>query len=198
MLMGSPVLEYLLTDDGLVPPIQSVADTPTPKPSTREEIFAVANTAHLLDLLGAPTEVTEEDEAQAREIFESGRVPNTYERTLPGVMLKLESLLSAYDHELLADAKRIRNYVANKLVEETQDPDPRIRLKAYELLGKITEVGLFTERSEVQITHKPSEELESLLREKLSRLTPKIIEHEDPAAEMALRAITHVRAADVC
>jgi hypothetical protein len=189
------MLEYLLTEDGLVPPVERVPDEGAQKPSVREEIFAVANTAHLLAQLGEDIEISPEDEAQAQDLFETGRVPNTYERTIPGVMLKLEALLTQYDYSLLEDAAKIRNFVTNKLIEETNDPDPRIRLKAYELLGKITEVGLFTERSEVLVTHRPSEDLEALLREKLARLAPKLVNPDPEPAVLEL--IDSVKPEDV-
>jgi hypothetical protein len=60
--------------------------------------------------------------------------------------------------------------VTNKLIQETENPDPRIRLRALELLGKITDVGLFTERSEVTVTHQTSDDLRAKLREKLLKL----------------------------
>jgi hypothetical protein len=43
-------------------------------------------------------------------------------------------------------------------------------MKALELLGKMSDVGLFTERSEVTITNKSTDELESTLKSKLKRL----------------------------
>ena len=39
-----------------------------------------------------------------------------------------------------------------------------------ELLGKVSDVGLFAEKSEVTITHQTSDDLKDKLREKLSRL----------------------------
>lgn len=176
------MLDYLITDNGLLPSLQM--DMPysgksDPPPATRDEIFAVANTAQLLRDLGDDIEVSEEDEAQARDLFSTGREPNRYERQLPGVMLKLNALLDEYDYSLLEEAHRIRHYVANRLLEESENPDPKIRLRAYEMLGKITEVGLFTERTEVTVAHRPTEELEAMLREKLDRLIsnqPKVIE----------------------
>lgn len=171
------MLEFLLSDDGLVPPLQRVPNEPSAKPDTRAEIRAAANTAALLNSLGDTTQVSEESANHARELFQSGREPTPYERTLPEVMVHLNALLTEYDYALLEDAKRIRNYVANRLLEESNNKDPRIRMRAYELLGKITEVGLFTERAEITVKHKPTEELESLLREKLNKLSPNVIEH---------------------
>ena len=179
------ILDFLLAsgesedDIVLVPNLDRVPMEEQRPLNTREEIFAAANTAKLLQELGDETiTVEEEDEQRARDIFAEGREPNKYERTLPGVMLKLESLLSEYDHSLLEDANRIRVYVTNRLLEETNDDDAKVRLRAYELLGKITEVGLFTERSEITVTQRTTPELESLLREKLERLSGRTIEAE--------------------
>jgi hypothetical protein len=64
----------------------------------------------------------------------------------------------------------IRNLITNKLLLESEHPDPRVRLKAIELLGKISDVGLFVEKSETVVTHQTSDDLKAKLRSKLSRL----------------------------
>jgi hypothetical protein len=43
-------------------------------------------------------------------------------------------------------------------------------MKALELLGKISDVGLFAERTEVTVTHQTTEDLRETLRAKLGRL----------------------------
>ena len=43
-------------------------------------------------------------------------------------------------------------------------------MKALELLGKISEVGLFADRKEVTITHQTTEDLRDSLRAKLGKL----------------------------
>jgi hypothetical protein len=48
--------------------------------------------------------------------------------------------------------------------------DPRYELKALELLGKHSDVGLFTERSEITVTHKNSDTLEAAIKERIKRL----------------------------
>jgi hypothetical protein len=58
-----------------------------------------------------------------------------------------------------------------KLILETENPDARVRMKALELLGKMSDVGLFTEKSEVTITHQTTDDLKEKLRKKLQRLT---------------------------
>jgi hypothetical protein len=61
--------------------------------------------------------------------------------------------------------------VTNKLIDETENPDPRVRIRALELLGKISDVGLFAEKSEVTITHQSTDDLRAKLREKLQKLS---------------------------
>ena len=165
-------LEFLLNDEPLLPTLDQVPlDATPPCLNDREDIFASAQTARLENELDEKDIfIDEDDESRAQEIFTSGRSPSKYERTLPGVMLKLEALLTEYDHNIIEDANQIRVYVTNRLLEETSDPDPKIRLRAYELLGKISEVGLFTERQEVTVRHQSTEELQETLRSKLGRL----------------------------
>ena len=165
-------LEFLLSDEPLLPTLDQVPLGAEPQRlNDREDIFASAQTARLENELDEKDIfIDEDDESRAQEIFTSGRSPSKYERTLPGVMLKLEALLTEYDHNIIEDANQIRVYVTNRLLEETSDPDPKIRLRAYELLGKISEVGLFTERQEVTVRHQSTEELQETLRSKLGRL----------------------------
>ena len=59
-------------------------------------------------------------------------------------------MLTAYDWEFVQQAKELRGYTVAKLVEETQNPNPNVRLKALGLLGKVTEVGLFTDKVEIK------------------------------------------------
>ena len=65
---------------------------------------------------------------------------------------------------------QVRHLVTNKLIEETENSDPRVRIRALELLGKISDVGLFAEKSEVTITHQTTDELKERLRSKLALL----------------------------
>jgi hypothetical protein len=54
-----------------------------------------------------------------------------------------------------------------------------VRIKALELLGKISDVGLFAEKSEVTITHQTTDDLKEKLRKKLQKLTEPIEHVED-------------------
>lgn len=85
----------------------------------------------------------------------------------------VENILTAYDMEVVRDAKRLRHFVTNRLITETENPDARIRMRALELLGKISDVGLFTERTEITVNNRSTVELENSLRDKLRKLMNK-------------------------
>lgn len=89
----------------------------------------------------------------------------------PAALRHIDQMLKTFGAEVANDAIQIRHYVTNKLLEESDNPDPRIRMRALELLGKITDVGLFSDRKEVTVTHQTTEDLRESLRSKLSKLT---------------------------
>lgn len=169
--MNSP-FEYLIKDTdgpGFAPPVDRMPKYDPPKLTTREDIFASAATAKLLGELGDDVEPDELDKEKAREIFKSGREPTTAERKIPGTMLQLEAMLTQYDYDIIEDAERLRRFITNKLLEETTHPDAKVRLRAYKMLGDITEVGLFTERVEQKVIHAATPELVEALRAKIGR-----------------------------
>jgi hypothetical protein len=59
-------------------------------------------------------------------------------------------MLTAYDWAFVEQAKELRGYAVAQILEEVKHPDARIRLKALQMLGTVTEVALFTERVEVK------------------------------------------------
>ena len=91
----------------------------------------------------------------------------------PASLLNIRSYLDEYGRAVVTHAIEVRHMVTNRLLEESQNPDPRIRIRALELLGKHSDVGLFTDRSEVTITHQSTDELKARLRAKLQRLIQK-------------------------
>lgn len=100
----------------------------------------------------------------------------------PASLLLVKNVLDEFGHVVVESSVRIRNVVTNKLMLETENPDPRIRLRALEMLGKISDVGLFSEKSEVTVTHQSSEELKETLRKKLSKM---VTDEEFASAEDA-------------
>lgn len=88
----------------------------------------------------------------------------------PAVYKQTKHILDEYALRVVDNATQIRLLVTNKLIIESENEDPKIRIRALELLGKITDVGLFTEKSEVTVNHRSSTELVSSLRAKIQKL----------------------------
>lgn len=89
-----------------------------------------------------------------------------YKYSRPAVK-RLDRVLSELDEEIVNVAIRLRAYTTNKLIEESENPDPKVRIKALELLGKVKDVGLFSEKIEITHKTKSDEELEAEIRQRL-------------------------------
>jgi len=96
--------------------------------------------------------------------------PKRVAHLTPATLLMTDRILKDFGHSVVKSATQVRHLVTNKLIEETENPDPRVRIRALELLGKISDVGLFAEKTEVTITHQTTDDLKDRLREKLTRL----------------------------
>ena len=114
--------------------------TPEEITDFREKARALFDTVQELISQGAEVEITTEDKALAHKAFAEKKLPSAKHVT-PGAILNLEAILSEWDHEVLDVNRRLRNYVTNKLILESSDPDPKVRLKSLELLGKTSGVG---------------------------------------------------------
>lgn len=88
----------------------------------------------------------------------------------PASLVLTNSILEEFGVSVAKSATQIRHLVTNKLILEADNPDAKIRLRALELLGKISDVGLFAEKSEVTILHQSTEDLRANLRTKLEKL----------------------------
>jgi hypothetical protein len=87
----------------------------------------------------------------------------------PEAVRHLVTMLTAYDWEFVERAKELRGYTVAKILEECENPSASIRLKALALLGKVTEVGLFTDKIEVKKTELSDAEIDAKIKEKLNR-----------------------------
>jgi response regulator RpfG family c-di-GMP phosphodiesterase len=120
---------------------------------------------------------TKADAEAARKSFASivtGQSVATTQQALanvkaPAAVQHLVGMLTAYDWAFVEQAKELRGYAVAQILEEVKHPDARIRLKALDMLGKVTEVALFTERVEVKKTQMSDVELETRIKEKLNR-----------------------------
>ena len=88
---------------------------------------------------------------------------------VPHAVKELVGMLTAYDWAFVNQAKELRGYTVAQILEETKHPDARIRLKALEMLGKVTEVALFTERHEVKTVGMTDAELDEELKQRLEK-----------------------------
>jgi len=140
--------------------------TPEEIDDFRQKAHALFETVQELINQGAEVEVTDEDKAKSHEIFAAQKIPPSKNLT-PGTIVNLEAILNEWDQEVLDVSRRLRNYVTNKFIVESVDPDPRQRMKALENLGKIAGVGLFSERIDINITHRTVVDIETDLMKTL-------------------------------
>lgn len=172
------MLDHLLNFEPEVLP-----STPAPmaadRASASQIVDAQVKTADWLTAMGAPdTEaaVSEAEKQQARRAFGAMTAPTIQDANAvvqqiqtPAAVKHLVGMLTAYDWEFVHQAKEIRGMAVAKLIEETNHPNANIRLKALGLLGKVTEVGLFTEKIEVKKTDLTEAEIDAKLKEKLAK-----------------------------
>ena len=143
------------------------------------KVKVAASTAKVLVEGGAEIPVSTPEKIDAEELFkvftdpdQKGMVNASVNKSLstPATVKHLYAMLSDYDHQVVQEAVQLRRFVTNKLIEDTGLNDPRHRLKALELLGKISDVGLFSEKTEVIVKHATTEELEKQIRSKLANI----------------------------
>lgn len=149
-----------------VPLIQEVEGTPADIAQRAKAFF---KTAEFLDDAGADTVVTEKDREESREIFvQAETAPVAPSRS--AVALHLKALITEYDHQVIDSSIQARTYILNRLLELSGPSfKPMEQLRALELMGKVTEIAMFTERLEININTKSMEELEDELVSTLSK-----------------------------
>lgn len=184
------MLEHLVDDDGMFEPEATALPgkkvTPVEKASPEQILNAQINTAAWLEELGVtdPTDQIQTETAQkAFTALTASQSPLEKRQALtkinsPAAVRHLVGMLTAYDWKFVEQAQELRGYAVSQLLEETKHPDAKIRLKALELLGKVTEVALFTERVEVKKTDLSDQELDARIKEKLERMA-KIVDVTD-------------------
>ena len=171
----------------LVSPELGVPLSPhVPYTDLRERAQAACNTA--LEL-GLNLDFTDEDKTVAATLTSSyAKDPEgtskavTHKRAAklrPASLVLASNILEEFGQAVVENSMHIRHLVTNKLLLETENPDPRIRLRALENLGKISDVGLFAEKTEVTVTHQTADELRQQLRQKLEKIVKPVEEVED-------------------
>jgi small-conductance mechanosensitive channel len=149
-----------------------------------DHVRVMGNTAVLLNELGADYDMSDDDIEQASEMMKKVKVdasdktkePKSGEKkdlkaaaSQPGVALALGGFVSHYDKQVIQDKIQLRNIAINTFLTVLQESDDeKNRLKAAEMLGKAGD--LFTEKAEITITHRTSDELKEAIRERIKTL----------------------------
>lgn len=159
--------------------IEPTDEYPVPYDTSDEELDAfadrlasVANTAELLEGLGAPVEATKgslREEAQLVDRAINNQTITPLKSSLPAA-LGAAAFLKAYGQSRALDIDAVRAALTNKLLEIADCGETKYELKAIELLGKHSDIGLFTERSEVTVNYNNPESLEAAIKERVKRL----------------------------
>ena len=158
--------------------IEPSAEHPVPystdeeKPATfMDEVSITAMTAELLEQLGAPVEIDPENlEAEKRlldDVIDKQKTAPL--KNLP-TALGAAAFLRAYGQNRALDIDQVRAALTNKLMEIADCGDTKYELKAIELLGKHSDIGLFTNKSEITVNYNSPESLEAAIKERVKRL----------------------------
>jgi len=158
--------------------IESTKDHPVPydlaeeKPATLLDEMAVAgNTAELQESLGAEFDVTEGDTQREKELLDAvANAKKPSNLTNQSTAFAAATFLRTYGQQLAMDAASARAAITNKLMELADCGDPRYELKALELLGKHSDIGIFTERSEITVNYSSPEDLEKAIKDRVKTL----------------------------
>ena len=171
--------------------VEPTKDHPVPydlseeKPATLLEEMAVAgNTAELQVELGAALDISEGDIAREKELIEAvAKARKPANLTNQTTAFAAAAFLRTYGAQLALDAAQARAAITNKLMEIADCGDPRYELKALELLGKHSDIGIFSERSEITINYKNPEDLEKAIKERIKNLLNATVVDVTPIGE---------------
>jgi hypothetical protein len=196
-------------------PVEPNLDHPIPETlkahsaeTLSDHVRVMGNTALLLNELGDDEtfEMTDDDVEQAADMIAKLKVDGgdqtkgtknkdlkaREETKKPGVALALGYFVGHYDQQVIQDKVQLRNISVNVLLEilEKSD-DEKNRLKAAELIGKAGD--LFTDKAEITITHKTSDELKNALRQRIEVLMQMQQNRPQTMSEKAMGEIVDVK-----
>lgn len=137
-----------------------------------DKLASIGNTADLLESLGAIPEATRGTLAEEKKLLDKALKEQTItplKTSLPAA-LGASAFLKAYGKSRAFDTDEIRAALTNKLLEIADCGEVKYELRAIELLGKHSDIGLFTERSEININYNSPESLENAIKERVKRL----------------------------
>ena len=158
--------------------IEPTAEHPVPfdlsdeQPKTHADSVAIAvNTVDFIEQLDGCLDYDDKALNQAGKLITGSEKPATPRTVSIASEAKAASvLIKKFDFQAFSDQLQARNFITNKLITLADSGDPKVELKALELLGKHSDIGLFTERSEITIHHTTSSSLENSIKERIKRL----------------------------
>lgn len=186
------VMSMHITPDKTVPYPESLE--PEVASTLRENMQIASNTAEVLKALGAQVDDDPEAQDKADNVFKdfAERAKQQYEQITPAkrgpgrprketsaspptlyelpVAERIGNMLREYNNEFVADASQLRQVVTNKLLDLASCGDPKIEIKATEMLGKISDVGLFSEKTEISVTYNNSADLDQAIKDNVRKL----------------------------
>lgn len=136
-----------------------------------DKLASAASTAELLAELGAPIEVDASTLAEEKKLLDDvlDKQKTAPLKNLP-TAYGAAAFLRAYGANRAFDVNQVRAALTNKLLELADCGEIKYELKAIELLGKHSDIGLFSDRSEINITYNNPESLEKAIKERVKRL----------------------------
>jgi len=174
------MLEHLVDFEPPVMEHKPRTSPPLDKSSPQEILNAQVNTTAWLEKLGVDDDdkaLKEANAKAAQKVFTALSTNTPVAETkhqltqikTPEAVRHLVAMLAAYDWEFVEQAKHLRGMAVAKILEETNHPDARVRLKALDMLGRITEVALFTERVEIKKADMSDSDIDKKIKEKLNK-----------------------------
>jgi hypothetical protein len=161
-------------------PLPASATEAMPELSAKEELDMMARTAKMLsDITGQPIAPTEEHRGQAVQLAEqviSNKTDMNLAQYPSETLAYLAGMVAQYDFMVVRELADLKKYVVNKLLQETDNPDPKYRLAAVKALGEVDGIDAFKKRSEVTIKHQSLEEVENELLATLQRLEKRTVD----------------------
>jgi hypothetical protein len=161
-------------------PLPASATEAMPELSPKEELDMMARTAKMLsDVTGQPLAPTQEHRGQALQLAEQV-ISNKSDMNLAQypneTIAYLAGMVAQYDYMVVRELADLKKYVVNKLLQDTDNPDPKYRIAAVKALGEVDGVDAFKKRSEITIKHQSLEEVESELLLTLQKLEKRTID----------------------
>jgi len=139
--------------------------------SFADRLASAASTAEFLESLGAPIEINPADLEEEKKLIDAV-VKDQKTKPLSNLPTALgaAAFLRAYGKQTAVDVAEVRTALTFKLLEIADCGETKYELKAIELLGKHSDIGLFTDRSEININYNSPEALETAIKERVKRL----------------------------